>query len=338
MEKRFDDRISRLCLPPTAGDDPAVASVAPGREGWQLTRRTLMGLFAAGAFSRFPRAATPSPCAAGAYADSALIGSLSFFPDGNTLLSAGQDNLVKFWTIPSAALFRSTTTDAIPLQVAVSPDGSQIAVAMQQGNLQLWSADGSTRRSLTGHTAAVNAVAFTLNGAQLISVGADRTTKVWSVANATLIGSFTDAGDTMLQVAVPAPTRVRGTVTRPGKGAPAPTRQVPLFVTSGVQLYLRSLSSGEILWTAPGMAFAISRDGRFLAAHDASYLYMYAFPSMTLLTRWSIRAAPLRSLSARMASCSLLRIRTCPRASIPRPTLCSSAKWKPMTDPAFRRR
>ena len=89
----------------------------------------------------------------------ALLESLSFFPDGNTLVSAGRDSFVKFWTIPNAALFRAIATQAVPLQVAVSPDGNHVAVAMAAGHLDLWSADGATRRALVGHTDAVNGIA-----------------------------------------------------------------------------------------------------------------------------------------------------------------------------------
>jgi WD40 repeat protein len=54
-------------------------------------------------------------------------------------------------------------------------------------------------------------------------------------------------------------------------------------VTSGKQLYLRLLSTGAILKTVAGKAFAVSSDGRFLAAHDGVRLYIYTFASLTPL-------------------------------------------------------
>lgn len=262
MKTRFDDRISNFPLPPNATSAPPCAS---------LTRRNLMGLLTAGAFAGFPRNARAAVCPAGAFAHAISLTSLSYFPDGNTLISAGRDSFVKFWTIPNGALFRSIPTDAVPLQVAVSPDGSRIAVAMQSGHLELWSADGAARLALVGHTDTVNRVAFTADSAQLVSVSQDRTTRIWSVAEAKLLRSFSDT-DAMAQVAVPPPALI------PAARGRAPQRR--LLVTSGTQVYLRSLTTGAVLQTAAGKALALSPNGRHLAAHDGQRLYMYAFPSL----------------------------------------------------------
>jgi WD40 repeat protein len=265
MKPRFDDRIFNFPLPPSAGEEtPGVC----------LTRRSLIGLLAVGAFAGVTRSARAAICSTGAYAHGIAVTSVSFFPDGKTLVSAGQDNFVKFWTIPNGALFRSIANDAVPIQVAVSPNGNRIAVAMAGGHLELWSADGATRRPLVGHTDTVNAVAFTADSAQLISVSLDRTTRIWSVADARLLRTFSDTTDVMAQVAIPPAARVPA-----GRGA-APRR---LLVTSGTQLHLRSLATGAILQTAAGKAFALTPDGQFLAAQDGTRLYMDASLSLAAI-------------------------------------------------------
>jgi WD40 repeat protein len=283
MKKRFEDRISDVALPSTAEDTPAVSAIEPGCHGWKLTRRSVMGLLAAGAFGGLPRAAAASVCASGAYAHNILLDSLGFFPDGKTLVSSGHDSLVKFWTVPGGALFRAISTEAVPSQAVVSPDGNQIAVATDGGRLELWAANGGTRRTLAGHSGTVEGVGFTPDSAELVSVSVDRTTKVWSVAHATLLRSFVDSTDAMAQVAVPAPAQRHVPIARqpaPNRGAELPQRYL---VTSGGQVYLRLLSTGAILKTVAGKAFGISPDGAFLAAHDGVRLYMYAFPSMAPL-------------------------------------------------------
>src|ERR1035438_2308442 len=82
MKKRFEDRILGLPLPSTAGATPAFSSIEPSRDGWKLTRRSLMGLLAMGGFAGLPRAATASPCAPGAFPHNLLVDSLSFFLAG----------------------------------------------------------------------------------------------------------------------------------------------------------------------------------------------------------------------------------------------------------------
>jgi WD40 repeat protein len=272
MKPRFDDRIQNFPLPPNT--TPC------------LTRRTLLGLLTAGAFAGLPRTARAQACSTGAFAHELPIASLSFFPDGNTLISAGQDRLVKFWTIPAGALFRSVTTDAVPVQLAVSPEGRWIGVAMQGGLLEIWSADGQKRRSLVGHSGTVNGVAFTADGAKLVSVSQDHTTRVWSVVEGKLLRTFSDT-DAMNQVAVPAAGRVMARGRSPA--------QRGVLVTAGTQVYRRLLSSGAIQQTAPGTAFALSPDGQLLAAHDATRLYVNAFPSLS----------PLASLVDKQAATSL---------------------------------
>jgi len=232
-----------------------------------------------------PRIARAQACSTGAFAHELPIGSLSFFPDGNTLISAGQDSLVKFWTIPAGALFRSVSTGAVPVQLAVSSEGKWIAVAMQGGLLEIWSADGQTRRTLMGHSGTVNGVSFTSDGAKLVSVSQDHTTRVWSVVEAKLLRTFSDT-DAMNEVAVPAGGRVMGRGRPPQRG---------LMVTSGLQVYRRLLSSGAIQQTAPGSTFALSPNGELLAAHDGTRLYFYAFPSLS----------PLASLVEKQAATSL---------------------------------
>jgi len=253
MSKRFQDRLSDFPLPPkTVGERPRI-----------LTRRGMVGLLAAGAAGMFPRAARGgacSTCSTGAFAHEILLASLSFSPDAQTLITAGQDSFVKFWTASSGALFRTVSTVDIPYRLAVSPDGNWIAVGMAHGNLQLWSADGKNQRALTGHADTVGALAFAPNSQTLVSASLDHTTKVWSVESAMLLNSFTDSTDAMNTVAV------------------AP--QGRFLVSSGSQVYLRLLSTGQILQTRAGTTFAISADGEWLATHDGAQLYLAAFPSL----------------------------------------------------------
>jgi len=261
MKKRFEDRIAGFMLPPKApGESPGVSAIEHRRDGWKLTRRSVMGLIAARAFAGTAGAGGAAVCAPGAFAHEILLDSLSFVPGGKTLVSAGRDSLVKFWTIPEGALFRVASTDAVPLQVAVSPDGNWIAVAMEGGGLELWPAGGGKRRALAGHADSVEGVAFTPDSGQLVSVSLDRTTKVWSVASGQLLQSFPDTTDTMVSAAV----------AREG-----------YLVTAGAQVHLRSLATGVILTTAAGKVFAVSPDGKLLAAHDGARVYMYSLPSLS---------------------------------------------------------
>jgi WD40 repeat protein len=264
MSERFQDRLSDFALPAeTAGERPRIYAGERGSDGRILTRRTLVGLLAAGAADMFPktaRGAGCSTCPTGTFAHEILLASLSFSPDGKTLITAGQDQFLKFWSMPGGALFRTVSTVDIPYRVAVSPDGNWIAVGMANGNLNLWTAAGQGPTALVGHTDSVGALAFAPNSQTLVSASLDHTTKLWSVKSGALLTSFTDSTDAMNTVAV------------------AP--QGRYFVTAGSQVYLRLLSNGQILQSRPGNTFAISADGELLATHDGGQLYLAAFPSL----------------------------------------------------------
>src|ERR1039458_1034383 len=135
MSERFQDRLSDFPLPAkTTGERPRIYAAARGTGGRILTRRSLVGLLAAGTAGVFPRAARGAACSGacstGAFAHEILLASLSFSPDGKTLITAGQDLFVKFWTVPNGALFRTISAVDVPYRLAVSPDGNWIAVGM----------------------------------------------------------------------------------------------------------------------------------------------------------------------------------------------------------------
>jgi WD40 repeat protein len=124
----------------------------------------------------------------------------------------------------------------------------------------LWAADGSNQRALLGHSDTIASLAFTPNSQKLVSVGLDSTTKVWSVADAALLQSFTDSTDVMHQVVV--------------------TPQGRFLMSAGTQVYLRLLSDGSTVKTVPGTYLAISPDGGLLVTHDQQNLHLSAFPSL----------------------------------------------------------
>jgi len=222
----------------------------------------MVGMMTAGVASAlFPSAARADACSTGAFAHEILVGNVCFSPDGSTLITAGRDMYVKFWTVPNGALFRTVSTSNVPYSLAVSPDGKWIAVGMAQGDLALWASDGTNQRTLTGHQDTVGAVAFTPNSQNLVSASLDATTKVWSVQSASLLQSFTDTTGAMTQVAVTPQGRF-------------------LMSASGIQILLRLLSDGSTVATRSGTVLALSPDGGLLAAHDQETFYLRAFPSL----------------------------------------------------------
>jgi len=117
-----------------------------------------------------------------------LVNSLAFSPDG-TLLASGDYRAVKLWRRggPSQK-FKLTLPDSTPIEcVAASADGKWIATGHRDGRIQLWDAtSGKPAGGLSGHTASVRSLKFSPDGTKLCSSSADKTVRVWTVADAGL--------------------------------------------------------------------------------------------------------------------------------------------------------
>jgi WD40 repeat protein len=125
-------------------------------------------------------------------------------PDGSWLVSAGQDQVVRFWAMATGQE-RATLTGhtGLVVAVAVAPDGSWLATGSVNRTVQIWDAvTGRQRATLAGHTGWVQAVAIAPDGSWLVSVGQDRTVRIWDVATAKERATLTGHTDWVEAVAV----------------------------------------------------------------------------------------------------------------------------------------
>ena len=111
------------------------------------------------------------------------VTALSFSPDGQTLVSAGEDRQLLAWSVESGEHVR-LDSDARVRDVQFSPDGALLAAASSEGSVRLWSVEGWQRGlRLDGHNGAVTSVDFSPDGAALVSSGEDGTLRLWSPVN-----------------------------------------------------------------------------------------------------------------------------------------------------------
>jgi WD40 repeat protein len=120
------------------------------------------------------------------------ITSVAFSPDGNTLATAGRDNITKLWQVNRSQLTVLVGQDDM-LGAKFSQDGKRIASASSDGTVSIWSRDGKLLSTPIKHQSQVNAVSFSRDGKTIASGDDDGTIRLWRDGQpSTILGKHKD--------------------------------------------------------------------------------------------------------------------------------------------------
>ncbi|MBD1866750.1 AAA-like domain-containing protein [Cyanobacteria bacterium FACHB-471] len=108
------------------------------------------------------------------------VNSVSFSPDGQTIVSGSDDQTIKLWSRDGTELRTLTGHTNAVTSVSFSPDGETIASASEDGTIKLWNRDGTELKTLRGHDGTVTSISFSLDGQTIASSSDDQTIKLWS--------------------------------------------------------------------------------------------------------------------------------------------------------------
>ncbi|MGK7889533.1 MAG: protein kinase [Leptolyngbyaceae cyanobacterium] len=122
------------------------------------------------------------------------INALALTLDGQTLVSAGNDRIIRVWDMATGEEQQQLVghPDLIHA-VALSPNGQLVASGGGGTVIKLWDMNtGEAIADLIGHASSINDLMITPDGQTLISSSADKTIKLWNLATlaktATLTG------------------------------------------------------------------------------------------------------------------------------------------------------
>lgn len=113
----------------------------------------------------------------------------SFSPDSQTIVTATDDNYIKFWQ-KNGTLQAILTghTDKI-IRAIFSPSGQLIVSASNDHTLKLWQKNGKLVHDLKGHSDKITSVSFSRDGNIIASASVDGTVKLWKI-NGEELSSF----------------------------------------------------------------------------------------------------------------------------------------------------
>jgi len=123
------------------------------------------------------------------------VKSIRISPDGQMIVSGGDDDTVKIWDLETGELQKTLWGHDGPVQsVDISPDGQTIASGSWDNTIKLWDlATGELQQTLTGHNNNVMSIAISPDGETLASGtsditggSGDNTIKLWDLATGEL--------------------------------------------------------------------------------------------------------------------------------------------------------
>ncbi len=109
-----------------------------------------------------------------------VVWAASFSPDGQLIVSAGDDGSVRIWDVarPSEPVVLAGH-DGPVYKAAFSPDGQSVVTAGGDATVRIWDTSGTERLVLTGHSGPVYNASFSPDGRFVASVGEDATLRLW---------------------------------------------------------------------------------------------------------------------------------------------------------------
>ncbi len=135
---------------------------------------------------------------------SCAILSVSFSPDGATIVSGGQDRLLRLWDAQTLELIGTLSGHEDDItSIAFNNDGTYLISGSYDNTVRLWNVNAlkPIGEPLLGHQDGVTSVAFSPDGTHIVSASHDKTIRIWDTDNAQFVGSLAGHKDSVTSVA-----------------------------------------------------------------------------------------------------------------------------------------
>lgn len=121
-----------------------------------------------------------------------VLTSVSFSPDGKTIVTTSRDNTAKIWDSHSGKLLADLKRHTwIVNSASYSPDGKNIVTASEDNTAKIWDAHtGKLVVDLQGHTESVSSASFRNDGLRIVTASQDNTAKIWDTRSGKVLADL----------------------------------------------------------------------------------------------------------------------------------------------------
>jgi WD40 repeat protein len=170
---------------------------------------------------------------------------VAFLPDGKRIISASADKTARVWT--GAFLVQGNHTGPVR-QVAVAPQGDRVVSVGDDKQLRILDAKtGKEQKAIPAHDGPIVGLSFSADFTKAATAGADKTAKVWTLAD----------GKAVATVALPGPAQAVAL-------SPNGTRLAVAFADTATHVRAYDVATGKELQNVAAPAAPV-RDLRILA-------------------------------------------------------------------------
>ena len=110
-----------------------------------------------------------------------FVNSVQFSPDGNYIVTASRDGIVKIWDVMGKQVGETIKHEGYVNSAQFSPDGNYIVTASMDSTVKIWDAKtGKQMGETIKHEGYVNSAQFSPDGNYIVTASSDNTAKIWA--------------------------------------------------------------------------------------------------------------------------------------------------------------
>ena len=119
------------------------------------------------------------------------VTAVSYSPNGNYIVTGGNDDKVKIWDNAGKLLFTCSGHTGDITGVKTTPDNAWVISSSNDGTVKIWDIKtGAMQKTILAHSREVNGFDISPDGSKIVTASSDSSCKIWNIQNGNLLSKF----------------------------------------------------------------------------------------------------------------------------------------------------